>query len=223
MPGTNIRRVLDTRRLAEALKAPGIDTRHWVSYATVCTVDDEGTVNPNDHRAIYVGPEGVEVDVLLEPLGIPVTCKYAGCAGGREAVIMAPIRPGDRVLVTLPDGDAMQTPVILAVLNSAEHKVPLDIDRKPTFKNDRVMVWSRVLPVEIIAGTIRLGSHTSAEALVLGNAWKSWTESLLTAISLIQVPTAVGPSGTPLNSATFTVTLKNQLASLLSGKAFTEA
>ncbi len=142
--GTDIRRGLNTRRFAEALKCSGIDTRHWVSYGTVCTINDEGIPDYTDLRAVYCGPEGVEVDVILEPINVPVTCLYSGIAGGRHTIISAPISPGDLVLVALPDGDPTVPPVIVAILNSAAHKVPLGHDRKPIFRNDHVFIWTDV-------------------------------------------------------------------------------
>lgn len=128
---------------------PGIDPRLWVSYGTVGTVDDDGNVDPTDWQSIHVGPEGVEVDVLLEPSRIPTTCHYFGMAGGRAATVTAPIRPGDLVLVTLPGGDTSDMPVISAIMHSEAHPVPVGPDRLPIFKNDSVFVWAEDVPVDI--------------------------------------------------------------------------
>lgn len=221
MAGTNVRRTFDTRRLSEALKSQDIDLRHWVSYGTVGTIDRAGEFDPTDSRAIYNGPEGVEVDVLLEPLGLPALCKYPGMHGGPNVIIAAPIKPGDLVLVGLPDGGALLPPVILAVLNSATRRVPLDANRKPVFKNDRVIIHSNV-PVEVHADKIRLGSDTSAEQLVLGTTFKAWMEDFFAALSRLTVPTAMGPSGTPINYALDFEPLKQRLDTLLSDTAYTE-
>lgn len=142
------RSALDIRRLGQALSQAGIDPRHWVSYGTVGVVDDEGALNTSDRRAVYVGPEGVEVDVVLEPLNILVSANYAGLQGGRACTFFTPIRPGDRVLVVLPDGDPTQPPVITAVLHSAAAKVPLS-GGFPRWQNDRVFLWAQDTPVDI--------------------------------------------------------------------------
>lgn len=140
----------DVRRLSSALAAAGIDLRHWVSYGTVGTVDDKGQADYADKRAVYVGPEGVEVDVILEPLNIPVTCTYAGIQGGASTSIYSPIRPGDRVLVTLPDGLPSSSPVIVSIMHSATSQLPLDpADKKPYFRNDRLLVHTRDVDVDV--------------------------------------------------------------------------
>lgn len=147
--GTGTRRIADVKRLAEALKSAGIDPRHWCSYGTVAVVNDAGVPNVTDPHAIWIGPEGVEVDVLLEPLRIPVTAHYGGIMGGCSATIISPIKPGDQVLVILPEGDLMGPPVISCILHSASCPVPMGPDQKPLFKNDRVMVFSEDTPIEI--------------------------------------------------------------------------
>lgn len=149
-PGTSNRRTLDAQKLAATVAGPGIDTRMWVSYATVGVLDDHGNLDVTDKRAVYIGPEGVEVDVMLDPSRVPVTCKYNGIQGGCSATVLTPIHPGDRVLVHLPGGDANQMPVIASILHSASCKQPLGPDRKPIFQNDRLMVWAdEDLPIDI--------------------------------------------------------------------------
>jgi hypothetical protein len=191
--GTVTRSGLDTRRLAESLRTPGIDPRHWVSYGTVGTVGDKGEVSYTDTHAIYIGPEGVEVDVILEPSGIACTCHYAGIAGGVSSTILAPIHPGDRVLVCLPDGDFSGPPTIVAILHSAAVPVPLGADRKPVFKNDRIFVWGQSVPVEVNATAVRLGDETSNEPFVLGNTYTSEIGALLDALKNDVRPSPVGP------------------------------
>jgi hypothetical protein len=146
--GTNARRAVDVTRIAEAIKMPGIDPRHWVSYGTVGTERDDGTFDTTDPKAVYNGPEGLEVDVLLEPLGFAVTAHYSGIHGGAKATIVAPIKAGDRVLVVLPEGE-LTYPVIVAVLHSNAVKVPLGDDGKPLFRNDKVFVWGQGIAIDI--------------------------------------------------------------------------
>jgi hypothetical protein len=65
--------------------------------------------------------------------------------------------------------------------------------------------------VHIKAGT------ASLESTILGETLKEKLESLIDAINAITVPTGVGPSGTPINAATFS-TIKSQLSQILSQK-----
>jgi len=63
--------------------------------------------------------------------------------------------------------------------------------------------------VEVISGS------ASTEKSILGETLLSKLDELITAIQAITVPTGVGPSGTPINSATFSA-IKNDLSSILS-------
>ena len=65
--------------------------------------------------------------------------------------------------------------------------------------------------IQIKAGTATL------EKTLLGETLKGLLESVLDGINAITVPTGVGPSGTPINAATFT-SIKNQLSTALSQK-----
>jgi len=151
--GTTRRSAIDPSRMAEAFSRPGIDPRLWVAHGTVSTgeMDAEGSIDVNDPLAVHVGPMGVDVDVVLHPANIPVTCKYAGIQGGTSCTIFAPIHPGDLVLVVLPGGDLAGTPVIVAILNSASAKMLTDPDdgRKPFFQNDRLSVFAENVPIDI--------------------------------------------------------------------------
>ncbi len=208
--GPGGRRTPDIGRWGKALAQPGIDTRHWVSYGTVCTVDDQGNCRFGDKGAVYVGPEGVEVDVLLEPLGIPCTCHYYGVQGGCEATVLTPIRPGDRVLVVMPEGDTMGPPVIVAVLHSASCKVPLGEDRLPVWRNDRVMIWSQNTDIDVRTrsgtrlqvkqdGTILLGDGAT-EQLVKGTSYRAAERAFLDALNTYIA--AIKPIADPGNVAT---------------------
>lgn len=143
-------RTIDVRRLAEAVKSSGIDTRYWSSHGTVGTTGDDGTFNPNDDLAVHIAADSVWADVLLEPLGQPVTCRVALGVGGKEAVIQAPIHPGDEVLVVIPGGDFTNPPTIVAILNNLGDKIPISSsDSKPIFKNDRLLILAKSVPVEV--------------------------------------------------------------------------
>ena len=145
--GTDIRRGIDTKALSEALARPGTDLRYWVSHGTVGTQDDAGNLDAKNPNSVWIGPEGVECDVRLEPLMIHVCCRFAGISGG-DVTAYPPIHPGDQVLVTLPEGFA-HLPVIVAVLNSRACKQPLDESQTPIFDNKRLLIYAKTAAIDI--------------------------------------------------------------------------
>jgi phage baseplate assembly protein gpV len=145
--GTDIRRGIDAKALSEALARPGTDLRYWVSHGTVGTQDDAGNLDATNPNSIWIGPEGVECDVRLEPLMIHVCCRFAGISGG-DVTAYPPIHPGDQVLVTLPEGFA-HLPVIVAVLNSRACKQPLDENQVPIFDNKRLLVYAKTAAIDV--------------------------------------------------------------------------
>src|SRR5205814_5797742 len=78
---------------------------------------------------------------------LPITARLCIGVGG-SCSILAPIRPGDEVLVTLPDGGNAD-PAIVAILNNEHAPIPIDADNKPVFKNDRLSVFARGVPIEV--------------------------------------------------------------------------
>lgn len=189
--GTRATRSWDTRRVAQALAGPGIDTRVWASYATVAVVGDDGEPNYEDPHAVHIGPEGVSVDVILDPSGIPMTVRYLGVAGGQAGSIQYPIAPGDELVVLIPDGEMGGAPVALPALSSSWAKMPLGPDGKPVFKNDRILVLARGTPIDVRAGDggrilvnqdgevdvtgskVQLGDAAATEQALLGTTYRS--------------------------------------------------
>jgi hypothetical protein len=189
---------VDMGRVSRGLAREGMDTRHWVSYGTVATVHGEdGKPSYTDPHAVVITPSGIDVDVILEPSGCPTTCTY-GRAG--QVSFLAPIHPGDQVLVVIPDGDLSMVPRIVEVIGGASAPLPVEEDGKPVFRNDRLSIFARGVPVEVrtdggsavrvrpdgsvqvaskgIAievgadGTIQLGAN-AADALIKGTAYRS--------------------------------------------------
>lgn len=225
---------LDIRRFGQAIKQAGIDPRHWVSYGTVGTVDDDGDIDFTDVRAVYIGPQGVECDVILEPLNIHVCAVYAGIAGGRETSFFAPIKPGDRVLVTLPDGDPTVPPVIVAVLHSAADRMPI-ANGKPIFQNNLVFLQTESVDIDVRTknggrvliqqnGTVTTTATTvtdeattvnenadhvnlgrsATQRLVLGDVYSVAEKTFLAALNVYIA--AIQPIADPTGTATSTMT-----------------
>jgi hypothetical protein len=140
---------IDFQKLARAVGGPGIDPRTWVSYGIVCMISKDGQPNFTDPKAIFVAPDGVWADVLLVPSGTPVTARVQLGVGGALAQINSPIRPGDQVLVILPEGLMSDVLLIVAILNNQAAQLGLDDTNKPQFKNDRLSVYVDGIPVEM--------------------------------------------------------------------------
>jgi len=155
--GTAIRKSWDARRIGKALAHQGADLRHWVSYATVAAVDDDGEVDLSNPNAIVISPAGIDVDVVLEPSGHPCTCTHGIAAG--TVFVCGPIKVGDQVVVGIPDGDVSMVPRILAVIADGDaNVVPVGADGKPIFQNDRFLVYAAGVPIDLRSTD---GEHTS--------------------------------------------------------------
>ena len=230
--------VTDWASIAEALARPGMDPREWLCWGTVATMDDEGKAHYDDPHAVHQGPEGVEVDVYLETLDKLVTCHYPGIQGGGRVYVGAPIGPGDRVVVGMPEGDTGGC-VILAIGNGASDPVPLGDDKKPIFQNDRLLVWAKSVPIDIRTaggaeifleqdGSVHLGTRGATQSVVFGDARNSAETQELAAISaaldtLIAASSDAYPTLVPGFTALKTAVelFKTQLPNFLSPKVKT--
>ena len=153
--GTSVRREFDMASFARGLERPGLDTRMWVEWGTVATVGDAGDVDYGDGDGVVISPGSVDVDVVIEPHQIPVTCRYGLSAG--DFFFIPPIRPGDLVLVLLPGGDPSAVGKILCVEPNPNDPLPVEEDGKPVFRNDRVHLFAKDVPIEVrTAGGARL-------------------------------------------------------------------
>lgn len=204
--GTRTGGGIDMRRLGSAIAAPGIDLREWIGWGTVATCDGEdGEINYDDKHAIVLDPDGVDVDVILDINQTPITCHYFGLWGGPGVSVMAPIPPGTRVVVGCPSGD-LSSPVILGAGNSRSQRLPMGKDRKTIWRNDRLLIHSETVPIDIRAAgaevtvrsrdtiaritdkKIQLGGE-AAEALFKGTS--KWQEELALLQALLAAFTAL--------------------------------
>jgi hypothetical protein len=163
--------------MGDALARPGMDPRVWCLRGTVATVKTDGSFDYSDASGIVIAPRGIDVDVVLEPFDHPVTCRYGLNFGG--GVILAPIKPGNLVLVEFPQGDIAAIPEIVKVCSGPHTPQPVeDTDQKPVFRNDRVLIYGDGYPVEVrtsggakadlgVDGSISLSAKGGAQ-VVLG-------------------------------------------------------
>ena len=152
-----------------------------MDLGTVCTVGDDGSLDVNDPQSVCTAPDGVTADVYLATAGAAVPCRVALGVGGDGAQVIAPVKPGDEVVVLIAGGNMQLPPTIVAVLNNNFNRAPLDSSGKPLFKNDRLLVWSKSGQfVEICNDDIRLVDETADQAFVRGNDYLSAESSFLT-------------------------------------------
>ena len=163
--GTNIRSSIDAENFRKAARSVGADLRYWCSMGTVGKVDTEsGEFDPTDKHTIYNASDGIDVDVRLEPLNIPVTCRYAGIQAG-DVTILAPIRPGDIVKCDFPDGD-LTGGIITNIIHSRSNRQPTD-SGKPIFGNDRLLIYAKSVPIDIrTAGGVQVTLDQSGNATI---------------------------------------------------------
>lgn len=155
-PPAAVKKTFDVQRIAKAIAGPGVDTRFWFSAGTVGVFTNQGefvTSGVAARDAIAVEADGALVDVRLEPSGEFVSARYHGVRAGRWAVILAPLAPGDEVLVAIPDGDPNNAATsIVAVLANATAPIPSD------WANDRLLIDGLVVPVHIRGPAVSIES-----------------------------------------------------------------
>lgn len=126
---------MDTSLASNAWRAPGMDTRSWVSYGTV----DQGT--PEQPPIIFKdadgnpNPYGPQVMVTLQPSGISVPCRIANAIAGDGEAEYYPYVPGDEVLVLIPEGDERAGCAIVGRLNQELDAFPLVVAGQDVTKN----------------------------------------------------------------------------------------
>ncbi len=118
---------------AAAFAGPGMDTRQWISNATV---------DPGEESVIFVddkgnpSPIGPIVVCTLQPSGITVPCRVASwCAGNQEGEWF-PFMAGDEVIVAIPEGDERAGCTIIGRLNQSIDVFPLKVAGMDVTKNN---------------------------------------------------------------------------------------
>jgi len=174
-------RTIDVQRLAKALHSK-IDSRIWVSFATVGIRDDTGEFSIDEGKdpniisgakvAVFATPAGVLVDVRLEPTGHIVTANYHGFCSGRAGSCLFPIFAGDAVIVLIPDGD-LNSPGICALPCGSNATALIPNDWTSNVGTPRVLLDLKV-PFEVRAPSITLTARNgqvklNGRAVLRGN------------------------------------------------------
>ena len=212
--GTRVSGSLDTAAIREGIASPGLDTRYWVSRGTIGVMRDDGTFDPTDPHAVWIGPEGVECDVKLEPLEQMVTAVWS--KGSAECSDISPINPGDQVVVECPGGD-LTTPVIIALIHSRGAKQPMTAG-VPIFDNKRRLIYQKTTDLDIRCASgqasiaagptsvwvkqseVDLGASGASHPVPQGDTQQSALNTLAQALSTYA--TAIQGIADPSNTAT---------------------
>jgi len=126
----------DSTSVADLYAGPGNDTRQWISYGIVCP-DTNGahSVRFNDDDGNPL-PQGVLVDVTLQPSGITVPCRVGAQAAGAGEAEYNPFGPGDEVLVAVPEGNERAGCVILCRLTNSADVFPTKVAGQDVTQNN---------------------------------------------------------------------------------------
>jgi len=181
-------RDVDTQRLHEAIKGPGIDTRTWIETG-ICQGD-----------AYSESQDGGGVlwfcDVVLQPSGgDPVTCRLGSWARSGSGVgVLSPLHDGDEVQVMLDDGDPNNGPVAVARLNGPQALPPAG------WNNDSTVIVSDV-PIRLVGSDVSAGAPTDssnpaannqpADKALLGSAFATANGKMLGGVDDLAIALAV--------------------------------
>jgi len=168
----------DVGRLGAALARPGMDTRTWVSLATIMKVK----VDPQ---------HGVLADVMLLPTGVRDTARVGALYAGNGFGLYAPLVVDDEVLVAAPSGDPDEGLVVVARLWSAADPPPGDAARNPA---DVLLLAQAGANVRVAtlgtgnviidprgSGEVRLGAENAGHAACRGDSLQTSLNALVQA------------------------------------------
>lgn len=146
---------IDVRRLAESLSAEDVDTRVWV---TVATVDD-------DPDAVEVTEQGVYVDVTTQPDGRPIRCRWGLAFVDDQGAAFWPPVANMEVVCVFSQGDENEAPVAYPSSHGGSRRFPSSVNGRTvdgTFPFVRVPD-NRDWEIEV-GGTVRIcGTDSTAK------------------------------------------------------------
>lgn len=160
----------DMATFGQALARPGLDTRQWISFATVdADTPDTRSVLFQDNNGDAL-PWAPQILVTLQPSGIAVPCRVASNLAGNGEGSWRPFVAGDEVIVAVPEGNEMAGCTIIGRLNQSIDIFPATVAgmdaTKNTFAFDR-MRCPYVL--ETTAGFLMRDATTGAALTVQSN------------------------------------------------------
>lgn len=112
----------DVRRVAEAVRSPGIDPRTWTTAGRI----EETAWDPALGWVVNVRAYGSELE------GVELTCRQASALAGVDAGEYLPLLKGAEVLVSLPDGSTEDMePLVVSGLTNEEDAAPTTVNGLP--------------------------------------------------------------------------------------------
>ena len=214
---------IDTMRLAQALRTPGIDPRVWCSLAAV-------TGDP------VVDDGGVFVPVTLMPSGLETQARVAAAYAGPGFGLYAPPAVDDEVMVFVPDGEWDHGCVLGPRLWSASDPPPDDAKAHPT---DFVLVTGTGTAIRFraqgdgdvvltsdggntelsapgVGKAVALGTSSAAQDSIRGTEFKADLDALITAIGVYVAAVGVAVPATAPAAGVFATALSNYVLTVAS-------
>lgn len=233
-----VRRRPDFGRLREASAGPGADTRSWVTLGRVRDADD---------AVQWIEGSGWVVDVELTFGDLagdsdPIACRVAQAFGGNGHGSSVPIKRAMEIVVLMPGGDTVASPVVVGILaNRDDQRVPTEVNGETidlafaeathflvTPDNVEWQVGSEIRfaatdLARFLAQEVRLADAEADQAFVRGNDQKNGLVAFLDAFDIFTalVKTQCAANVPPININTEAINaasaqLRQALANALS-------
>lgn len=217
-----VRRRPDFGRLREASAGPGADTRTWVTLGRVRDADD---------AIAWIDGSGWVVDVDLSFGDLagdtdPIACRVAQAFGGNERGSSVPIERSMEVVVLMPGGDTVASPVIVGILaNRDDQRVPSEVNGETIDLDFAEATHFLVTPKDVewqvgsairfaatdlarfLAQEVRLADADADQAFVRGNDQLDALNSFLDALDAFANTLATATPAPPNGALTVAVVL----------------
>jgi hypothetical protein len=211
---------MDIASLRDLFSGPGVDTRSWLEYGQVQPDSgDSHSVRFNDEDGNPL-PQGVMVDVKLQPGGIILPCRVGGHLAGTGEAEYSPFGPGDEVLVAIPSGDERQGGVIISRLTNTYDTFPRQVAGQDVTLNNVTFKRLKTPYILETAASYLVRSALTGAQLAMdasGNLFFSDGEGSLLSISqsVITLQTPKGEALLQIDPVGFSVALQSNATSLV--------
>lgn len=157
-------------------RGPGMDTRVWLSYATVDAVE------------VVTGKNaGIYVDITCLPHGEEYTAWVASPYAGNSAGLYYPLKAQDTVLVAIPYGDSASGISIIGRFNSGSATPPDDFIKNGEPTDEIVLVAEAEVNIRYVvsgAGSIVLDPRGTGKVAIGGDPGSAGMEPMALGQSL---------------------------------------
>jgi hypothetical protein len=148
---------LDVQTIKQLFSGPDMDTKQWISYATV---EADTPENPSVEFTAEYGPL---VNVTLHPSGLSVRARVVMRIAGNGEAEYVPYIAGDEVMVVIPEGNERAGAAIIGRLCNEIDAFPTNVAGADPSKNNFAFTRSRTpFMTELSGGFVLRSAETSA-------------------------------------------------------------